>query len=320
MRMLVRRGATTLLEHARASWTAIFRNYFNDPNQFRKAAAFLSFAIEQLTDLIEGSGWEREYPRDVWQLRLSRLHPAAALRQLNHTDIQQRWLVDCAKRWLHWRLTVEEKSINTVSADLLALRRLSAFLTVTGQARYSIRQLTRPVLEQHIAWLHQQPQLGSSATIRDSISALAVFLPALQDQRTGRPTCPETPSSTPRTTRERIPLRAGGLNAHIMTQVRAHLPRWPQPDGRFLTEPCWPPGCASVTPARSATTRSSATVTTTRTSGTGTTRCAAKPTSPSAWQRSTRSVNNRPGCASSTRRRLRHTSVSQLPGAGPLTG
>jgi integrase len=32
------------------------------------------------------------------------------------------------------------------------------------------------------------------------------------------------------------PLRARGLNNHVMTQVRAHLPEWPHPDGRFLTE------------------------------------------------------------------------------------
>ncbi len=68
--------------------------------------------------------------------------------------------MDCAKRWLRWRPTVDE-SINTVAADLLALRRLSGFLTTIGQARYSIRQLTRPVLEQHIAWLHKQGTLAS---------------------------------------------------------------------------------------------------------------------------------------------------------------
>jgi hypothetical protein len=32
------------------------------------------------------------------------------------------------------------------------------------------------------------------------------------------------------------PLLARALNAHIITQVRANLPRWPQSDGRFLTE------------------------------------------------------------------------------------
>lgn len=236
VRMLVRRGATTLLDHDRATWTVILREFLNDPGQCKNASAFLSFAVEQLTDLIEGSGWDREYSRDVWQLRRLGYIPAAASRQLNFTDIGQRWLVDGAKRWLHWRLTVEEKSINTVSADLLALRRLSAFLTETGRARYSIRQLTRPVLEAHIAWLHQQPELGSSATIRDSISALAVFLRALQDHEDWAPELPRNAviysSDYPRM----VPLRARGLSAHVVTQIRAQLPRWPQPDGRFLTE------------------------------------------------------------------------------------
>jgi hypothetical protein len=85
---------------------------------------------------------------------------------------------------------MEEKSINTAVADLMALRRLSAFLTATGQARYSIRQLTRPMLEQRIAWLYEQTQLGSSATIRDSVSALAVFLRTLQDHEDWAPDLP----------------------------------------------------------------------------------------------------------------------------------
>ncbi|MBM0229502.1 MULTISPECIES: tyrosine-type recombinase/integrase [Micromonospora] len=65
---------------------------------------------------------------------------------------------------------------------------------------------------------------------------MAVFLRALQDHEDWAPELPRNAviyaSDYPRT----IPLRARGLNAHIMTQVRAHLPRWPQPDGRFLTE------------------------------------------------------------------------------------
>ncbi len=32
------------------------------------------------------------------------------------------------------------------------------------------------------------------------------------------------------------PLRAHGLSTHVMTQVRAHLPTCPHPDGRFLAE------------------------------------------------------------------------------------
>ncbi|MFJ8582868.1 hypothetical protein [Micromonospora sp. NPDC093277] len=58
---------------------------------------------------------------------------------------------------------------------------------------------------------------------------MAVFLRALQDHEDWAPELPRNAviyaSDYPRT----IPLRARGLNAHIMTQVRAHLPRCPNP-------------------------------------------------------------------------------------------
>ncbi len=235
VRILVRVGATSLLEHDRAGWEDIFVGYMNGVRELGNARALLRFAVDQLADLVDGAGWDNEYPRSVWQLHRLGYVSASASRQLTFTDIGQPWLVDCAKRWLRWRLTVEEKSINTVAADLLALRRLSTFLTATGQAQYSIRQLTRPVLEQHIAWLHEQGTLASS-TIRDSISAIAVFLRALRDHEDWAPDLPRTAviysSDYPRMD----PLRARGLNTHVMTQVRARLPTWPHPDGRFLTE------------------------------------------------------------------------------------
>jgi hypothetical protein len=73
----------------------------------------------------------------------------------------------------------------------MALRRLSTFLTETGQAGYSIRQLTRPVLEQHVSWLHQHPAWQAS-TVRDSISAIAVFLRTLRDHDDWAPDLPRT--------------------------------------------------------------------------------------------------------------------------------
>jgi integrase len=234
-RMLLRIEATTLLERTRAEWTALFRQYWPDRKDGATARVFLGFAVEQLSDLLDGAGWDNEYPRDLWQLHRLGYVAAGATRQLNFTDVGQRWLMDCAKRWLHWRLTVEEKSVNTVLSDLMALRRLSAFLTATGQAQHSIRQLTRPVLEQHVASLHECDELASS-TIRDHISAIAVFLRALQDHEDWAPDLPRNAviysSDYPRMD----PLRARGLNTHVMTQVRAHLPDWPHPDGRFLTE------------------------------------------------------------------------------------
>jgi len=234
-RLLLHSGATSLLDRNRAEWLTLFRQQWPNPKHGATSCVFLGFVIEQLADLLDGHGWANEYPRDLWQLHRLGYTAASASRQLNFTDIGQRWLVESAKRWLHWRLTVEEKSVNTVLADLLALRRLSTFLTSTGQAQYSIRQLTRPVLERHIASLHESGDLAAS-TIRDHISAVAVFLRGLQDHEDWAPDLPRNAviysSDYPRMD----PLRARGLNSHVMTQVRAHLPEWPHPDGRFLTE------------------------------------------------------------------------------------
>ena len=234
-RLLLHSGATTLLDRNRAEWQALFRQQWPNLKHGATSYVFLGFVIEELADLLDGQGWANEYPRDLWQLHRLGYTAASTSRQLNFTDIGQRWLVETAKRWLHWRLTVEEKSVNTVLSDLLALRRLSTFLTSTGQAQYSIRQLTRPVLEQHITSLHESGDLAAS-TIRYHISAVAVFLRALQDHEDWAPDLPRNAviysSDYPRMD----PLRARGLNSHVMTQVRAHLPEWPHPDGRFLTE------------------------------------------------------------------------------------
>ena len=224
----------SLLEHTHAEWNDILLNQIRPPKQSTNSRAFLGFAVQQLADLIEGSGWDNEYPRDVWQLHRLGYLSGTTTRQLDFTNIGQPWLVEAAKKWLHWRLTVEQKAIGTVTSDTIAVRRLATFLTATGQAQYSIRQLTRPVLEQHIAWLHGL-QLNS-ATVRDSISAVAVFLRTLQDHEDWAPDLPRNaviyPSDYPRID----PLRARGISTHVMTQVRAHLPSWPNPDGLFLTE------------------------------------------------------------------------------------
>jgi hypothetical protein len=64
----------------------------------------------------------------------------------------------------------------------------------------------------------------------------AVFLRALRDHEDWAPELPRTatiyPSDYPRT----VALRARGLSTHVMLQVREHLPRWRDPDGRFLTD------------------------------------------------------------------------------------
>lgn len=236
VRMLARTTPESLLVHDRQEWGRRLSAFLpSDGGRMSNARAFLGFAVEQVVDLVEGDGWEREYPRDVWQLRRLGYVSPSVTRRLDFSDIHQEWLRDCAKKWVRWRLTVEEKANGTVTADLTALRRLSAFLTATGQAQHSIRQLTRPVLEQHVAWLHDETELARPS-IRDSISAIAVFLRTLHEREDWAPDLPRNAviygSDYPRMD----PLRARGLSVYVLAQVKANLPAWSQPEGRFLTE------------------------------------------------------------------------------------
>jgi hypothetical protein len=263
--------ASTLLEHNRGEWNDIFSCYVDHPREHNMARAWLEFAVEQLTDLVEGDGWDHEYPRDVWELR--RLGLRSNQRRLDFTDIDQPWLRELAKRWIHWRITIGEIAAVTATSDLKALRRLSGHLATTGQAAYSVAQLTRAALESHLAWLRTQPL--ASATIRDETSAIAVFLRALRDHEDWAPQLSRTATIYPSDYPRMGAMRARGLPTHVMVQVREQLPRWRDPDGRFLTE-LSAPECGSVTPARSASTRSSSTRTATPTSITGTTRCAVR--------------------------------------------
>lgn len=232
IRVLLHVGAGTLLEHTRGEWNDIFSRYLDHPRQHTTARAWLGFAVEQLTDLMEGEGWDHEYPRDVWELR--RLGLRSNQRRMDFTDIAQPWLRELAKRWIHWRITVDEVSPVTATCDLKALSRMSGHLAATGQAPHSVAQLTRAALESHLAWLRTQPL--AQPTIRDETSAIAVFLRALRDHEDWAPELPRTATIYPSDYPRIKPLRARGLSTDLMVQVREHLPRWRDPDGRFLTE------------------------------------------------------------------------------------
>lgn len=91
-------------------------------------------------------------------------------------------------------------------------------------------------MEQHVVWLHQCTELAA-CSIRDSISAIAVFLHTLRDHEDWAPDLPRTAviysSDYPRMD----PLRARGLSPRVMAQVRARLDDdWPHLDGRFITK------------------------------------------------------------------------------------
>ena len=53
--------------------------------------------------LASGAGWETEYPRDTWRLRV--LGTARGDAAIRFTGIPQPWLKDLAKRYARWQLS-----------------------------------------------------------------------------------------------------------------------------------------------------------------------------------------------------------------------
>lgn len=91
-RMLLRLGTATVLEHGRAGWSDLCRRYVKRNRPRGNASAFLMFLVRELADLLDGAGWDNEYPRDTWQLHRLGLISATATRSLHFDDINQAWL------------------------------------------------------------------------------------------------------------------------------------------------------------------------------------------------------------------------------------
>ncbi len=142
------------------------------PNQSLIFLLDARYAIEALRD---GTGWENEYPRDVW--RLDRLpgiagpagHPCPRNR-LRFDRITHPRLRDLGKRWTRLRLT-SGLSTGAARAGVDALIRFSDFLALVGVD--SLADIDRPLLERYLAHVMSQP--GGHAVKKTRIGALNVF-------------------------------------------------------------------------------------------------------------------------------------------------
>jgi integrase len=200
--------------------------------------AFLAFARDVVDRLHEGTGWEVEYPRDIW--RLERL-PGLTLnpgkgsprQRLRFDRIGHPRLRELAKRWSRLRLS-SGLAVGTVVSDVKALRRFSAFLAEVAPEVDTVAELDRPLLERYLAWL-VTAELGPGAR-EDAVTCLGGFFHALR-QHDWAPSLPTTavffagdlPPRKSRITRH--------LAEHVMAQVEApaNLDRWPNPEGRLVT-------------------------------------------------------------------------------------
>jgi integrase len=196
----------------------------------------------RLEELHQGSGWEAEFDRDVWDLRRLGLRPPSSTEgtaRLRFDRIPQPWLRQFVKRWMRSRLGSGVGNAQ-VAADLLALTRFAGFLaTTTSQSSrpgLSLVAVTRELLERYLAQLAASPL--SVGRRNADIGALNRFLQAIR-QRHWDDTLPADAVLYPEDFSKgehggRLP-RA--LAEQVMAQVEdpANLERWPDPAGRLLT-------------------------------------------------------------------------------------
>ena len=165
IRALPGAGATSLLDRAPEDWTA-FLGYSSERGYIERR--FLLDAISYLHDLIDGVGWDEEYPRDVWLLR--RLGYPSRDGQLRFDGIEATWLRSLTKRWIRWRLSTGI-SVTAVSADVRAI-------TLFAQSFPSLlrgpQAVTREVIEAHLA--HLATRYPAPKTRTSYIGAIAGLL------------------------------------------------------------------------------------------------------------------------------------------------
>jgi integrase len=230
VRLVATLGIASLLQLSEEQWRVAAAAR---PNQSLIFLLDARYAIEALRD---GTGWENEYPRDVW--RLDRLPGIAAPAgrpcprdRLRFDRIIHPRLRDLGKRWTRLRLT-SGLSIGAARAGVDALIRFSDFLALVGVD--SLADIDRPLLERYLA--HAMSQPGGNDAKRHRISALNVFFQAVRqhgwdDSLPGRAAFYAGDTPPIRTQVDRR------LAEFVMTQVEspANLDRWSDPSGRVVT-------------------------------------------------------------------------------------
>ena len=223
-------GVTSLLDLTEQQWRQ------GAGSQAGESALFLIDARDSLESLRDGTGWEIEYPRDVWRLHklpgitipAGRPCPHARLR---FDRITQPWLRELAKRWTRLRLA-SGLSIGAARGGVDALTCFSTFLTLTGTG--TLADVGRPLLERYLAHVTSQP--GGPGMKKTRIGGLNLFFQNIR-QNGWDNTLPGTAAfylgDIPPVP-EQLDRR---LAEYVMTQIEApaSLDRWPDPAGRLIT-------------------------------------------------------------------------------------
>ena len=223
-------GVTSLLDLTEQQWRQ------SAGSQVGESALLLVDARDALEALRDGTGWEIEYPRDVWRLHklpgitipAGRPCPRARLR---FDRITQPWLRELAKRWTRLRLA-SGLSIGAARAGVDALICFSTFLALAGVD--TLAAVDRPLLERYLAHVAAQP--GGQGMKKTRIGGLNLFFQNIR-QNGWDDTLPGTAAfylgDIPPVP-EQVDRR---LAEYVMAQIEApaNLDRWPSSAGRLIT-------------------------------------------------------------------------------------
>ncbi|WP_460431822.1 tyrosine-type recombinase/integrase, partial [Amycolatopsis echigonensis] len=167
LRALPGGGVPSLLDRSPDSWMA-YLGFSSERGYIERR--FLLDAIGYLRDLVDGVGWDAEFPRDVWLLR--RLGFPGRDTRFRFTGIEPIWLRQLTKRWARWRLSTGI-AVATVGADI---RAITLFAQSFPALQRGPEALTRELVEVHLAHLIERFPNPKSRT--GQLSSLAGLLRA----------------------------------------------------------------------------------------------------------------------------------------------
>lgn len=205
---------TSLLDRSAGQWLARFGRAHRTYGTF---AALIRYAIRCLQDLRDGTGWDTEYPRDVWQLRRLglALTPGASAGELRFDDLPQPWLRELTKRYLRLRLTAG-LAITTVQRYRNSIAALAAFVEQQTPGSRSAAALDRDLLERWLATAGEDRR--RTRTYAGHLSAVRGFLDTVH--RLGwAPLLPASAAVHPQDFPQRIALSARFLSEYVMAQL-----------------------------------------------------------------------------------------------------
>jgi hypothetical protein len=184
LRRIAASGVASLLDWPIQRWEHQFPSL--NRSDVNRQLGFLRYARARLEDLHQGSGWEAEFDRDVWDLRRLGLRPPSTTEgtaRLRFDRIPQPWLQLPAKRWMRSRLGSGVGNAQ-VAADLLGLTRFARFLaSITSQSSRPALPLvavTHELLERYLAELAASTL--SVGRRNADIGALNRFLQAIRQR------------------------------------------------------------------------------------------------------------------------------------------